>query len=431
MDFIQFKELNKQRSAPSGAHHTTEVGPVPRSAIKGLAIAVTVLAGATACSSSGTSSSKGGSPIVIGNVGSYSGAQASSEAGAEQIINAWAKWVNAHGGIRGRQIKLIVKDDQNDPAKALTAVKELVQQDKAVAIVGEQSNGDAAWAKYAQQAGVPVVGGLAINTPFLINPDFFPSGTNALALTYALLQNAKAKGGPFAFLYCTESPLCAQSVPLYQGLAKAVGVKIPVMMKVSGTAPDYTAQCEALKQAHVTSFQVGSAAAVAFNVAKACRAQGVTAPLLAAGGSVTAAWAKEASVDGTVSAESNFPFTDSSVPATKEYQAAKAKYAPSVGDGEGEVAAGAWAAGKLFEAAVNASAKGDITADSVKQGLYALKDETLGGLAPPLNFTKGKPALINCYFNIEVTGGHVVAPQGVKTSCAPDAVISAIASHIG
>ena len=392
-----------------------------------------VLMAVTACSSSSSSNDKAGgkSAIVIGNVGSYSGAQASSEASARQVIEAWAKWVNGHGGVRGRQVKLIVKDDQNDPARALSAVKELVQQDKAVAIVGEQSNGDAAWAKYASQAGIPVVGGLAINTPFLTNPDFFPSGTNALALTYALLQNAKAKGGPFAFLYCTESPLCAQSVPLYQGLAKAVGVSIPVMMKVSGTAPDYTAQCEALKQAHVTSFQVGSAAAVAFNVAKACRAQGVSAPLLASGGSVTQAWAKDPAVDGTVSAESNFPFTDSSVSATKEYQAAKAKYAPAVGDGEGEVAAGAWAAGKLFEAAVAAAPVGAITGASVKQGLYALKNETLGGLVPPLNFTKGKPALINCYFNIEVTGGKVTAPQGLKTSCAPDAVISAIASHIG
>jgi len=396
-----------------------------------LVLAVAVLVGAvTACSSGTSDTSSGPAPLVIGNVGSYSGAQASSEAGAKQIITAWAKWVNAHGGIRGHQVKLIVKDDQNDSTKALAAVKQLVQQDKAIAIVGEQSNGDAAWAKYVQAAGVPVVGGLAINTPFLVNPDFFPSGTNALALSYATLVNAKAKGGPFAFLYCAESPLCAQSVPLYQGLAKAVGVGLPVLTKVSGTSPDYTAQCVALKQAHVTSFQVGSSAAVAFKVAQACRAQGVTAAVLADGGSVTQAWATQPAVDGTVSAESSFPFTDSSVPATKEYQAAKAQYAPGIGDAEGEVAAGAWVAGKLFEAAVAASPAGKITADSVKQGLYALKGETLGGLAPPLTFTAGKPALINCYFNIEVTGGKITAPQGLKTSCAPDAVIGAIASQI-
>ncbi len=404
-----------------------------RTAISTLGLVVAVLLGVTACSSSGKSSSngsKGPAPIVIGNVGSYSGAQASSEAGAEQIIKAWAKWVNAHGGIRGHQVKLIVKDDQNDPAKALAAVKELVQQDKAVAIVGEQSNGDAAWAKYVASAGVPVVGGLAINTPFLTNPDFFPSGTNALALSYAVLANAKTKGGPFAFLYCAESPLCAQSVPLYQGLAKAVGVKLPVLTKVSGSAPDYTAQCVALKNAHVKSFQVGSSAAVAFKVAQACRNQGVTSTLLAAGGSVTQAWTEQKAVDGTVSAESNFPFTDSSTPATKQYQEAKAKYASGIGGAEGEVAAGAWAAGKLFEAAVAGSPQGDITSASVKQGLYTLKNETLGGLTPPLTFTEGKTALINCYFVIQVTGGKVTAPQGLKTTCAPDAVIGAIASQL-
>jgi branched-chain amino acid transport system substrate-binding protein len=409
--------------------------------------AMAVLAvGLTACSSSGGTSSHstgaastkagssggagGSAPIVVGNVGSYSGAQASSEAGAEQIIKAWAQWVNAHGGIRGHQVKLIVKDDQNDPTKALAAVRELVQQDKVVALVGEQSNSDAAWAKYVAGTGVPVVGGLAINTPFLTNPDFFPSGTNALALSYATLANAKAKGGPFGFLYCAESPLCAQSVPLYQGLAKAVGVKLPVLTKVSGTAPDYTAQCVALKDSHATSYQVGSAAAVAFRVAQACQSQGVKAALLADGGSVTQGWTKVPAVDGTVSAESNFPFTDSSVPATKEYQQAKAQYAPRIGDAEGEVAAGAWAAGKLFEAAVAKSPAGAVTSSSVKTGLYALKDETLGGLTPPLTFTAGKPALVNCYFNIEVTKGKVIAPQGLKTSCSPDAVIAAIASKI-
>jgi branched-chain amino acid transport system substrate-binding protein len=399
-----------------------------------LGLAVALVLGVTACSSSAAKSgdgSNGPAPIVIGNVGSYSGAQASSEAGAEQIITAWAKWVNAHGGIRGRQVKLIVKDDQNDPSRALAAVKELVQQDKAVAIVGEQSNGDAAWAKYVATAGVPVIGGLAINTPFISNADFFPSGTNALALSYATLVNAKAKGGPFAFLYCAESPLCAQAVPLYEGLAKAVGVSLPVLAKVSGTAPDYTAQCVALKQANVTSYQVGSSAAVAFKVAQACRTQGVSATVLAAGGSVTQGWAKQHAVDGTVSAESNFPFTDSSVPATKQYQEAKARYAPGIGDAEGEVAAGAWAAGKLFEAAVAAAPTGEITSDSIKQGLYSLKNETLGGLAPPLTFTKGKTTLINCYFNIEVTGGKVIAPQGLKTACAPETVIAAIASKIG
>jgi branched-chain amino acid transport system substrate-binding protein len=406
---------------------------VSRSATTALAAAVALVLGAAACSSSATTSPRAGAsaPIVIGNVGSYSGAQASSEAGAEQVIKAWSQWVNAHGGIRGHQVKLIVKDDQNDPSRALAAVKELVQQDHAVAIVGEQSNGDAAWAKYVAASGVPVVGGLAINTPFISNPDFFPSGSNSLAVSYGVLANAKAKGGPFGFLYCAESPLCAQSVPLYQGLAKAVGVSLPVLTKVSGTAPDYTAQCVALKNAKVTSYQVGSSAAVAFKVAQACRTQGVTATVLAAGGSVTQAWTKQSAVNGAVSAESNFPFTDSSVPATKEYQQAKAKYAAGLGGAEGEVAAGAWAAGKLFQAAVAAAPKGAVTPDVIKQGLYSLKNETLGGLTPPLTFTKGKPNLVNCYFDIEVKDGAVTAPQGLKTTCAPDAVIGAIAAKLG
>ena len=48
-----------------------------------------------------------------------------------------------------------------------------------------------------------------------------------------------------------------------------------------------------------------------------------------------------------------------------------------------------WASGELFKAAVDASGSGPVTSASVKRGLYALKNETLGGLSGPLNFVPG------------------------------------------
>ena len=55
-----------------------------------------------------------------------------------------------------------------------------------------------------------------------------------------------------------------------------------------------------------------------------------------------------------------------------------------------------------------AKAAGHLTSSStpaqVKKGLYALKNETLDGVAPPLNFTPGKPAFIPCWFSEQVKG---------------------------
>jgi hypothetical protein len=53
----------------------------------------------------------------------------------------------------------------------------------------------------------------------------------------------------------------------------------------------------------------------------------------------------------------------------------------------GHLRLGPWVGGKLFEAAAaKAKLTPDSTPEDVKKGLYALKNETLGGLAPPLTF---------------------------------------------
>ena len=117
-----------------------------------------------------------GTPIPLGNIGTYSAATSSSQIGAKYSIQAWADWVNAHGGLAGHPVKLYVMDDQGSAAIALTDVKTLINQDHVVAIVGDQSSTDTDWASTVAQAGVPVVGGLSLNIPFVSNADFYPPG---------------------------------------------------------------------------------------------------------------------------------------------------------------------------------------------------------------------------------------------------------------
>jgi branched-chain amino acid transport system substrate-binding protein len=57
--------------------------------------------------------------------------------------NAYFKYVNAHGGVHGRKIKYLWRDDGYDPARTLEQTRELVQQDKVFAIfntVGTEHN---------------------------------------------------------------------------------------------------------------------------------------------------------------------------------------------------------------------------------------------------------------------------------------------------
>ena len=73
-------------------------------------------------------------------------------------LEAWADWTNANGGINGHQVKLIAMDTGFNPSTALAEVKQLVEQDHIIALVGEQTSFDATFATYLQQKGIPAVG---------------------------------------------------------------------------------------------------------------------------------------------------------------------------------------------------------------------------------------------------------------------------------
>jgi branched-chain amino acid transport system substrate-binding protein len=409
----------------------------------GAAAAVMVLT-ATACSSGGgsgatSSASTGaasgdavssGSTIPIGIIGSYSGSQASSTGGVPMVAQAWADTVNAAGGLDGHKIQLFIEDDQGDPATGIQDAKVLVEQDKVVAIVGDASNVDSAWAPTVEQAGVPVVGGLSLNETFLTNPDFFASGTNIIALQYGLVATAKKFGGSIDLLYCAEAATCKEGATLTAAIAKTAGVSVPMQAPVSSTASDYTAVCQEVKSSGAKTYDILDAGVLALRIATACEQQGVTARLVQVDSQITQAFAGSATVNNTYAVEIDAPWFDSSTPATKAYQVAIAKYAPSLGQENGPEANYQWVAGQLFDAAVKASGSSTVTAASVKQGLYALKGETLGGLTQPLTFTKGQAPMFNCWFTMAVIGEKFALPSGLTTGCAPAAVVSAIAKSL-
>ena len=63
-----------------------------------------------------------GAPIVLGSVGTYSATTGNFSDPGKPAILAWASWVNAHGGINGHPVKLIVKDNMNNEAQAVSEV---------------------------------------------------------------------------------------------------------------------------------------------------------------------------------------------------------------------------------------------------------------------------------------------------------------------
>jgi branched-chain amino acid transport system substrate-binding protein len=410
-----------------------------------LAAAVVALAGCSSGSGStgsapgsgslaaGTSAASGtsGPVIPVGVIGSYSGPEASNVAPSKPTIQAWAASVNAAGGIGGRQVRLFIEDDRGSVQTSLQEVKQLVEEDHVVALVAEaSSSGDAAWANYVTKAGVPVVGGITQDTPFITSPDFFAAAGNLIASFYGTAAVAAKDGSKFGELYCAEITACAGVVPILTNVAKSTGVTISYSGSAAATAPAYTAPCVGLKDAGVQSYGLALASSTLRRVHDQCVQQGVSAPVIVTN-AIDSTFLTDPSFNGTQVVESVHPFWDVTTPAGKAMHAALAKYAPSVGSAtvpfNGEVSL-AWGAGLLFEAAVKAAGSGPVTPASVKRGLYSLKGDTLGGFSPPLTFTPGKPNLINSYYTFAIKNGQFTAPDGLAPKTAPSGIVNSIAT---
>src|SRR5688572_24803912 len=96
--------------------------------------------------------------ILVGFYGSLTGDGASfgqsSREGAELAVDE----LNAAGGVLGRQIRLLVEDDQSKPEEASNAVTKLITQDNVVAVIGEvASRRTLAAAPIAQRYQIPMI----------------------------------------------------------------------------------------------------------------------------------------------------------------------------------------------------------------------------------------------------------------------------------
>jgi branched-chain amino acid transport system substrate-binding protein len=401
--------------ACSSSHKSTTTGTTASAA-------TTAPAGSTG--SVGSAAPATGSVWNIGTVGSYTGPEASSLGKVGEVVDAWAKWENAHGGINGHQIHLINMDDKSEPATSKAAVQSMVENSHVIAIVAENSIVDSAWASYVQAQGVPVIGAAIFNSVYGTNPDFFPMGTNTVSAIYGELALAKAAGKTkFGLFYCAEAAACAEAVTLYKSLTPALKINLAYTAKVSAYSSNFTAQCLAAKSAGVDVATSGTDTLTATRIAANCAQQNYKPIWVGQDGSVTAAWLHTPALDGALTVQPVFPYGDTSVPNDKAFHDALQQYAPDVVNNPqnfSENDAEDWAAGMLFEAAAKAGQLGDNpTPAQVKQGLYKLQGETLGGIAPPLTFTPNQPTVVKCYFVMGISKGQFTTPQGLKTFCQP------------
>jgi branched-chain amino acid transport system substrate-binding protein len=386
---------------------------------------------ASATGSTGsTGSAATGTPIVIGSVGTYTQGTGGFTDPGQPAIEAWASWVNAHGGINGHPVQLIVKDNKGDQAQAVSMVKELVEQDHVVAFVSNQDGSlNAGYASYLAQQKIPVLGGSVFTLdPWISNPMFFPEGLTAIQDMTSLAISAKTLGiTTVGSLACSEASQCAAA----NGLAKAIfaGVGIPDTYGglVSSTATDYTASCLAAQQKGVKGLiLLVPTASEGQVIAGDCQRQNYSPSYIIPGEAIGAGYLQSNVFNNAFTNSPTLPWF-STAPAMADFTAAMKQYAPSLdlnsnSTQEPLTATDAWVSGLMFQEAVKLSGVTGIpTTADILAGLAKFKNDTLGGMAAGLTYTNPTNKAEGCYFTIKIESQKFTLPNGATPSCVPAA----------
>jgi branched-chain amino acid transport system substrate-binding protein len=393
------------------------------------ATAIGVAPGAAATQSQKAS----GSTITIGQLAAITGAAGASGkvTMGPDIMNAWVKWTNAHGGVAGHPVKVVTLDTRSDPAQANADLKQLVEQDNVVAIVGQSdSSTEPTWKAYVDAHPVPIIGGPAYSANWFTDQNFYPAGGTVVSVVWGETFAAKHAGvKKLASLLCSNATVCQGARPLVLAGAKDNGIDVVYDQVADQAATSYTPQCLAMKNAGADAVLPFVNNAV---LARDCFRQNYRPTWVGSENSIPPQQLKQVpQFNGLVGPQSSFPYYFQ-FPQTKPYFQAVAKYAPQFAKGGskyGTITVGAplvWTAGEAFKKAVEnsgVSASDTVTRADVVKGLAQFQNETLGGITVPLTYNDGsKPnPQQKCFFLYKVQKSQYVPTPSNKLTpfCQP------------
>ena len=108
--------------------------------------------------------------IKLGLVAAMSGQSAKSGEAIVRGLSIAVDEINARGGLLGKKVELLVRDDESNPAKGVVAARELVQREKVAGLFGGLDTPvSIAIVPFMNQNKVPFMGVWAAGTPITRN----------------------------------------------------------------------------------------------------------------------------------------------------------------------------------------------------------------------------------------------------------------------
>ena len=402
----------------------------------GFMVAAAALA-MSGCASTAQPEAEGGSgasPLKVALFVNATGPLPSGEENAGPVVQAWAKSVNATGGVAGHPVEIVVADTKGDAPTATTAVRRIVRDDSVVAAVMFDAATEGLVAEDITKAGLPVVGGMGYApNVWGAMPNWLPLTTSIPSIfNMGIALGAHLGAQNVAMTICAEIAGCEAAEPVVKTASSVLGLNYSGTFKVSSAAPDYTAQCLKLIDGKTDYVMLGAATATAaLRLAADCTKQKYAGKWGLFGGVIVPKTMRAADPGVRLSlALNSFPWFAKEAPVVQYRGMMKAQGVPEDAWGDPHGTAG-YVTMELFRKALNAGAS-DLPAKPRRKDVIAaygahVKGETLGGLLPqPVTFTADRPApLITCYWFGTFEKGAFTDAALTKPACDPATLVAA------
>lgn len=226
--------------------------------------------------------------IKIGTIQSISGPVSTYGIQTRDAIKMAVEEINARGGVLGKQVELIVEDDEASPDKTTNAFKKLVAKDKVVAVIGALiSKCTLAITQEAQAKKVVLLTPTSTNDTVTDAGDYvymscYNDSFQGQVVAQFARETMKAKNA--AILYDITNDYSKGLTKNFIDKFEALGGKVVVSESYSAGEKDFNAQLTKIKAAKPDILFIPDYYNTVSLIAKQVRSQGINITMLGADG---------------------------------------------------------------------------------------------------------------------------------------------------
>lgn len=180
--------------------------------------------------------------ILIGQVSSQTSPVTAANAKALYAgINVYFEYVNEHGGVDGRKVKLVNKDDELKTDKMIALTKDFISDRNVLALAGYQNTGGIA---EVSKQDIPGKAGIAMIAPFQGDrsivgaANFFPFRSGYPEEVTALMREAVSTQKRKTVVVYQNVTYGPAMMKLIQDTSAKEGLNVVAYVKLDATAPD-------------------------------------------------------------------------------------------------------------------------------------------------------------------------------------------------